>query len=159
MTTIAIYPGTFDPITNGHLDIIERAAKLFDNLIIAIAASAKKQPYFSLQQRVQFVTAATKPFSNVTVKSFDGLLIEFAKQQNAHIIIRGLRAVSDFEYELQLISMNRSMAPDIETIFLVPREQYAFVSATIVREIFAMDGDVSAFVPQAVVAELRQIKK
>jgi pantetheine-phosphate adenylyltransferase len=159
MKTTAIYPGTFDPITYGHIDIIERAAKLFDKVIVAIADSARKQPFFSLQQRVRLVSLATKDFDNVSVSSFGGLLVEFAKQQKAQIIIRGLRAVSDFEYELQLIAMNRSMAPDIETIFLVPREKYAFISSTIVREIIGMNGDISTFVPKAVEKELRQIKK
>src|SRR5437016_5354217 len=114
MITTAIYPGTFDPITNGHLDIIERASKLFDNVIVAIAASSRKSPFFSLEQRLQLVQLAITGMKNVVVYSFDGLLIEFAKQQNAQIILRGLRAVSDFEYEIQLSGMNRRMAPEIE---------------------------------------------
>lgn len=159
MQTIAIYPGTFDPITNGHLDIIERAVKLFDQVVIAVAASARKSPSLPLTTRTELVKLSVKPFKNVEVCSFKGLLIDFAKQKNAHVIIRGLRAISDFEYELQLAGMNRRMAPDIETIFLAPAEQYAFISATIVREILEMEGDVSSFVPKQVADALKKKKK
>lgn len=158
MKAIAIYPGTFDPITNGHLDIVERAAKLFDHVIVAIAASARKSPAFTLIQRQEFAAAALARFSNVEICGFDGLLVDIAKQKNANVILRGLRAVSDFEYELQLVGMNRRLAPEIETLFLAPAEQYAFISATIVREIINVGGDVSSFVPKEVVAKLQKLK-
>lgn len=156
MKTIAIYPGTFDPITNGHLDIIERAQKLFDKVIIAVAASARKSPSLALEQRLQLVQLATKELKNIEVCKFEGLLIKFSKEKNAQVILRGLRAVTDFEYELQLASMNRRMAPEIETIFLAPSEQYAFISATIVREIMSMHGDISPFVPASVATALQK---
>ena len=156
MKTIAIYPGTFDPITNGHLDIVERAIKLFDLVIVAVAASARKSPSLPLEQRLHLVKLATTGFKNIEVAEFSDLLVEFAKQKNAQIILRGLRAVSDFEYELQLAGMNRRMAPEIETVFLAPGEQYAFISATIVREIMSMNGDISSFVPPAVAQALQK---
>lgn len=159
MQTIAIYPGTFDPITNGHLDIIERALKLFDKVVVAVAASARKSPALPLSQRLELIKIATRDLKNIEVCEFTGLLIEFAKQKNAHVILRGLRAVTDFEYELQLAGMNRRMAPDIETIFLAPAEQYAFISATIVREIISMNGDISSFVPSAVAAALQKMRE
>lgn len=158
MQTIAIYPGTFDPITNGHLDIIERALKLFDRVIIAVAASARKSPSLALANRAELVKLSVKAYKNIEVCSFKGLLIDFAKQKNAQVIIRGLRAISDFEYELQLAAMNRRLAPHIETIFLAPAEQFAFISATIVREILEMDGDISSFVPKPVAAALKKKK-
>jgi pantetheine-phosphate adenylyltransferase len=159
MTKIAIYPGTFDPITNGHLDIIERATKLFDKIIVAVAASLGKSPAFSLDQRLELVKTAVASLKNVETYSFNGLLVEFAQQKKAHVILRGMRAVSDFEYELQLLNMNRKMAPQIETIFLAPAEQYAFVSATIVREIIEMGGDASIFVPKGVATALQRMRK
>lgn len=154
MKTLAIYPGTFDPITNGHLDIIKRAAKLFDHVIVAVAASARKKPAFDIKQRLHWVKTTTKSLKNVEAVSFDGLLVDFAKQKKAKIILRGLRALADFEYELQLLSMNRQLAPNIETLFLAPSEQHALISSSIVREIAEMGGDVSLFVPKSVVAEL-----
>ncbi len=159
MPTIAIYPGTFDPITNGHLDIIERSSRLFDQLLIGVAASARKSPGLSLEQRLELVKLATKNLTNVKVTGFSGLSIHFAQQNQASVIVRGLRAAADFEYELQLVGMNRRMAPEIETIFLATSEQSAFISATIVREILMMGGDIDSFVPSAVATALKAMKK
>ncbi len=156
MPAKAVYPGTFDPITNGHLDIVERASKLFDGLIIAISAQPKKTPLFSLQERLEMVEHVTAHLDNVYVKGFDNLLIDFLHQQNAHILVRGLRAVSDFEYEFQLATMNRRLAPHVETIFLTPAEQNTFLSSTLVREIAALNGDVSQFVSDSVAGKLKQ---
>ena len=142
---IAIYPGTFDPITNGHIDLVQRAAKLFDKVIVAIASNSKKNPRFSLQQRIRLAEQVLE-CPNVTVKGFDVLLIDFAHQEGASILIRGLRAVSDFEYEFQLASMNRNLAPDIESVFLMPADEYSFISSSLVKEVATLGGDVSKFV-------------
>lgn len=159
----AIYPGTFDPITNGHIDIIERACSLFDHIIIAVAQNTAKNPVFNLEKRVTLASKALKHLNQVHVIGFSGLLIDFALAQNANIIIRGLRAVSDFEYEFQLAGMNRKLNPRIESIFLTPSEQYTYISSTLIREIAAFKGDVSAFVPPCVVeafaTEFRQIRQ
>lgn len=151
-----IYPGTFDPITHGHEDLVYRASRLFDKVIVAVAASSGKSPFFSLEERVEMAQEVLAGYANVEVTGFYGLLMEFARQQNAHIIIRGLRAVSDFEYEFQLAGMNRGLYPDVETIFLTPSEQYMFISATIVREIACLGGDASKFVHPLVIERLRQ---
>ena len=143
---IALYPGTFDPITNGHIDLVERAAKLFDEVIVSIASNSKKNPLFSLDKRISLAQEILSKCPNVTVKGFDILLIDFAYQQNATVLIRGLRAVSDFEYEFQLASMNRNLAPDIESVFLMPAEEYSFISSSLVKEVAALGGDVSKFV-------------
>jgi pantetheine-phosphate adenylyltransferase len=150
MNIIAIYPGTFDPITSGHLDLIARAAKLYDRIIVAVALNKGKTPLFSIEERVALATEVTTEFDNVEVKGFDSLLVEFAKKQNANVILRGLRAVSDFEYEFQLAGMNRRLAPDLETVFLTPAEQYEFISSSMIREIAQLKGDVSSFVPDPV---------
>ncbi|WP_020563389.1 pantetheine-phosphate adenylyltransferase [Methylosarcina fibrata] len=150
MNIIAIYPGTFDPITSGHLDLIARAAKLYDRIIVAVALNKGKTPLFSMEERVAMASEVTTEFGNVEVKGFDSLLVEFAKKQNAHVILRGLRAVSDFEYEFQLAGMNRRLAPDLETVFLTPAEQYEFISSSMIREIAQLKGDVSSFVPDLV---------
>lgn len=150
MQIIAIYPGTFDPITNGHIDIIARAAKLYHRVIVAVAMNSNKVPLFSLDERVALVQAVTTEFDNVCVMGFSTLLVEFAKQQGANVILRGLRAVSDFEYEFQLAGMNRRLSPDLETMFLTPAEQYEFISSTMIREIARLKGDVSSFVPPVV---------
>ncbi len=142
----AIYPGTFDPVTNGHIDLVQRAAKLFDTVIVAIAASSKKKPKFSLEKRIELTQKVLVDCPNVTVKGFNTLLIDFAHQQNATVLIRGLRAVSDFEYEFQLASMNRSLAPDLESVFLMPADEYSFISSSLVKEVAALGGDVSKFV-------------
>ncbi len=152
----AIYPGTFDPVTNGHVDIITRAAKLFPQLIIAVADSSTKCPYLSLDTRIELLQDAVGSLSGVSVLGFDTLLIDFAHKHNADIILRGLRAVNDFEYELQLAGMNRKLSKEIETVFLTPSEHVMFISSTLVREIALLGGDVSQFVPAAVVRALKQ---
>ncbi len=159
MNRFAIYPGTFDPITNGHLDIIQRAAQLFDKVIIAIAGNQFKSPAFSLEERVSMARAVLTDIKNVEICGFDTLLIDFVKQKQASVIIRGLRAVSDFEYEFQLAGMNRKLDASIETIFMTAAEQYAYISSTLVREIAQLDGDVSAFVAPLVEDALRQRKQ
>ena len=156
MRVSAIYPGTFDPITNGHIDLVERAARLFDEIIVAIAVSAVKEPCFNVDERVGMARTALAQVKNVRIVGFDKLLAEFAAEQGAAVILRGLRAVSDFEYEFQLASMNRKLAPAIETMFLTPDEGYSYISSTLVREISALGGDVSAFVHPEVEAALRQ---
>lgn len=146
MKKIAIYPGTFDRITNGHTDLVERAAKLFDRVIVAIAASTQKGPMLDLELRINLARQVLAHLDNVEVTGFDCLLTRFAEKSGANIIVRGLRAVSDFEYEFQLANMNRALNPAIESVFLTPAEQYSFVSSSLVREIAALQGDVSKFV-------------
>lgn len=150
MNITAIYPGTFDPITNGHLDLICRASKLFDHVIVAAATSLGKKPLFSLEERVEMINEVVREFDNVSVIGFDTLLVDCAKRHHASVIIRGLRAVSDFEYEFQLAGMNRRLSPEIETVFLTPAEQYEFISSSMIREIAQLKGDVSSFVPDSV---------
>jgi pantetheine-phosphate adenylyltransferase len=150
----AVYPGTFDPMTRGHEDLIRRAAALFDEIVIGVADSRGKKPYFSLPERVEIAREVLGDLANVRVAGFSGLLRDFVIQQNAKVILRGLRAVSDFEYEFQLAGMNRHLIPDVETFFLTPSEQYMFVSATLVREIALLGGDVSNFVHPGVNARL-----
>ena len=146
MERIAVYPGTFDPITNGHTDLLSRAAKVFPKVIVAIAESPHKKPLFDLQERIELARNEMKALNNVDVVGFDNLLAEFVQQIGGSVIIRGLRAVSDFEYEFQLASMNRHLAPDVETMFLTPDEDFSFISSTLVKEIARLDGDVSEFV-------------
>ena len=150
MKKIAIYPGSFDPITNGHLDLIKRASKLFDEVIIAITQNANKSSFLSIDQRVDAVKKSITSLSNTRVLSFDSLLVDFAREHNAQIIIRGLRAVSDFEYEFQLSGMNKRLNPGIETLFMTPSEEFANISSSLVREIYTLGGDISAFVPDTV---------
>jgi pantetheine-phosphate adenylyltransferase len=147
---VAIYPGSFDPITNGHLDVARRAATMFDRVIVAVARNAEKTPMFSVQERVALARGAVQNVKNVTVEAFDGLLVEYARRKKALVIVRGLRAVSDFEYELQLALMNRRLEPRVETIFLAPKDEYTFISSRMVKEIAKLGGDVGAFVPPAV---------
>jgi pantetheine-phosphate adenylyltransferase len=149
---IAVYPGTFDPVTFGHLDLVERGAKHVDRLIIAILRNEDKQALFTVPERTAFLRDAVKPFTNVVVDDFDGLLVDYAKKTQATLILRGLRAVSDFEYELQMAMMNRRLAPDLETAFLMPNEAFSYVSSRLVREVARLGGDVSGLVP-AVVAK------
>ncbi len=151
-----VYPGTFDPITNGHIDLVERACRLFDRVIVAVAASNRKNPLFSLEQRVALAQQTLSHLTNVTVVGFDILLVEFVRQQNAQAVLRGLRAVSDFEYEFQLANMNRALAPTMESIFLTPAEHLSYISSSIVREIAILGGDVSKFVAAPVEAALKQ---
>lgn len=150
MNIVAIYPGTFDPITNGHLDLIARAAKLYAQVIVAVAENKGKTPLFSLEERVALVENTTQAFNNIRVIGFNNLLVDCARKYGAHVIVRGLRAVSDFEYEFQLAGMNRRLSPELETIFLTPAEQYEFISSSMIREIARLHGDVSIFVPDCV---------
>lgn len=159
MKKTAIYPGTFDPITNGHLDIIERAANLFNHVIVAVAENAYKSPRFSLENRVMLAKEVLAHLPNIEVAGFNSLLVKFADERGASVIVRGLRAVSDFEYEFQLASMNRRIAPQLETVFLTPAEKYSFISSTLVREIASLGGDVSQFVHPKVAQALNNLKK
>ena len=153
---LAIYPGSFDPITNGHVDVIARAATLFDEVIVAAASNEAKQGLFSMEERVAMLTEVTSRFPNVQVSAFDGLLVEFAKVKGAVAVVRGLRAISDFEFEFQMALMNRKLEPSIETVFLTPREEYTYLSSRIVKEIARLGGPVDAFVPEPVVEALRK---
>ncbi|MBA4143657.1 MAG: pantetheine-phosphate adenylyltransferase [Nitrosospira sp.] len=151
----AIYPGTFDPITRGHEDLVRRASGLFDEVVVAVAASRGKAPFFTQDERVQMARRVLADCQNVEVMAFSGLLMEFAQQRNARVILRGLRAVSDFEFEFQMAGMNRSIYPGVETLFLTPSEQYMFVSASIVREIALLGGNVDKFVHPVIAEQLR----
>jgi len=146
----ALYPGTFDPVTKGHLDIMERALRLFDNLIVAVAVNPEKQPLFTVKERVEMIRDEVEHWKNIQVESFHGLLTEYARQKGALSIIRGLRAVSDFEYEFQMALTNRSLNSDIETVFLMPSEQFTYLNSTIVKEITMLGGNVGQFVPKSV---------
>jgi len=156
---IALYPGTFDPITNGHIDLIHRASKLFDQVIVAVASSSRKNPRFTLEERIDLAEKVLSECPNVSVKGFNVLLVDFAKQQNANILIRGLRAISDFEYEFQLASMNRNLAPQIESLFLMPADEYSFISSSLVKEVASLGGDVSNFVHPLVFSALKNNAK
>lgn len=156
MNNTVIYPGTFDPVTNGHIDLIQRATRLFDRVIVAIAANPNKTPLFSLEERVSLTADVLKKYPNVQVQGFDSLLANYARKVGATIILRGLRAVSDFEFEFQLAGMNRKIAPDLETLFLTPAEQYAYISSTLVKEIAKLKGDVSDFVDPLVFQALTE---
>jgi len=151
-----VYPGTFDPMTRGHEDIVRRAAMLFDQVIVGVAQSAGKSPIFTMEERVEMAREILAPFPNVTVIGFDGLLMNFLRAQDARLILRGLRAVSDFEYEFQMAGMNRKLYPDVETVFLTPADEYMFISATMVREIAKLGGDVGKFVQPVVIDRLRR---
>lgn len=154
MSVGAMYPGTFDPVTNGHIDLVRRAAKLFDRVVLAIAASPNKVPMFTLEERIGMARTALRDIPNITVDGYNGLTVDYVREHGLRIIIRGLRAVSDFEYEFQLATMNRHLRPEVETIFLTPAEEYTFVSSTFVREIGVLGGDISPFVPPGVAAAL-----
>jgi pantetheine-phosphate adenylyltransferase len=153
MKTI-VYPGTFDPVTNGHIDLIERASKLFDKIVVGIASSQRKGPLFTVDERIALASESLSHVPNVEIIGFDYLLVNFVKDCKADAIMRGLRAVSDFEYEFQLANMNRALAPEIESIFLTPAERFSYISSSLVREISSLDGDVSKFVPANVAAAL-----
>jgi pantetheine-phosphate adenylyltransferase len=151
----AVYPGTFDPITLGHEDLVRRASRLFDRVVLAVADSRAKKPFFTLDERVEMAREVLKDVPNVEVTGFSGLLMKFVQDRGARVVVRGLRAVSDFEYEFQLAGMNRGMYPDVETVFLTPGEQFMFISATIVREISVLGGDTTKFVPPFVAEQLK----
>jgi len=155
MSITAVYPGTFDPITCGHFDLIERAARFYDRLVIAVADNRNKSSLFSLEERVALAKEVTAHMPNVEVIGFSCLLVDFVHEIQGHVLLRGLRAVSDFEYEFQLASMNRKLAPDVETMFMTPAEQYSFISSSLVREISALGGDVSDFVHPSVCLALK----
>ena len=156
MSQRAIYPGTFDPMTKGHVDLIERACNLFDEIVIAIAASEAKNPLFTLDERIKIAEKIFKNNEKVKVTGFSGLLVDLAKDNNAKILIRGLRVVADFEYEFQLANMNRAMMPELESVFLTPKEQYSYISSSLVKEICKMGGDVSEFVDPIALSELKR---
>lgn len=153
---IAVYPGTFDPVTNGHLDLVERSLRFFGEVIVAVAANPKKQPLFSQEERLDMVRQVTANFKNVTIEAFDGLLIDYVKSKNAVAVIRGLRAVSDFEYEMQMALTNRRLDTAIETVFLMPSEEYSFITSTVVKEVSSYGGDVSTLVPPVVLEKLKK---
>jgi pantetheine-phosphate adenylyltransferase len=156
MKRTAVYPGTFDPVTNGHVDLTERSLRMFDKVIVAIAANPKKQPLFDLEERIAMFKKATVGFRNLVIQGFDGLLVDYVREHKAVAIIRGLRAVSDFEYEMQMALMNRRLDSDIETVFMMPNEEYSFITSTIVKEAASYGGDVSSLVPNGVVGKLRK---
>ena len=155
MQTVAVYPGSFDPITNGHLDVIQRAASIFHRVIVAVAHHTEKAPMFSVPERAAMARVAVRKLSNVAVDDFQGLLVTYVRQKNATVVVRGLRAVSDFEFEFQMALMNRKLGPGIETIFLMPKDEYTFISSRLVKEIAQLGGDVSDFVPANVQRALK----
>ncbi len=155
-TVKAIYPGTFDPLTNGHLDLIARGAKIVDELVVAILRNSEKgTPLFTVPERVEMITEALEGFQNVSVATFDGLLVDFARQQGAKAVLRGIRAISDYEYEFQMAMMNRKLDPELETLFMMPAEKYTYVSSRLIKGVFRLGGDVSALVPPLVVERLK----
>ena len=156
MKHVAVYPGTFDPVTKGHVDLVERSLSIFDELIVAIAANPRKEPLFTLEERIDMFKKVTNQFKRVRIEGFDGLLVDYVKAKKAVGIIRGLRAVSDFEYEMQMALMNRRLDNTIETVFLMPNEEYSFITSTIVREAASYGGDVSSLVPKIVVEKLKK---
>jgi len=156
MKHIAVYPGTFDPVTYGHIDLVERSLRIFGELIIAVAANPKKQPLFSLEERVDMFKTVTANYKNIRIEGFDGLLVDYVKQKNAVAIIRGLRAISDFEYEMQMALMNRRFDNTIETVFMMPNEAYSFITSTMVKEAAGYGGDVSTLVPPVVLGRLKK---
>ncbi len=155
-TVTAIYPGSFDPVTNGHLDLVARGAKLFDRLIVAVLRNSSKNPLFSVAERVEMLSEGTRGFQNVEVATFEGLLVDFAREQHAHAVLRGIRAISDYEYELQMAHMNRRLNPEVETIFLMPDAKYSYVSSRLVKEVFRVGGSVDGLVPQLVIDRLQR---
>ena len=155
MSTLAVYPGSFDPLTNGHVDIITRGARLFDRIIVAILVNAEKTPLFNMAERVEIARAVFKDYANVEVDTFDGLLVDYVEKRKARVIVRGLRAISDFEFEFQLALMNRRLNSEIETVFMMPAEQYSYISSRLIKEVFALGGRVHGLVPDMVEARLR----
>ena len=152
----AIYPGSFDPVTNGHLDLIARGAKLFDRLVVAVLRNSAKNPLFSVDERVAMLREGAAGYANVEVATFDGLLVDFAREKKAHAVLRGIRAISDYEYELQMAHMNRRLNPDVETIFLMPDAKYSYVSSRLVKQVFQVGGSVAGLVPEFVIKRLQQ---
>jgi pantetheine-phosphate adenylyltransferase len=155
MTVKALYPGTFDPPTNGHIDLIQRGAKLFDHLVVAVLNNPGKNPFFTVEERVEMLQESISALSNVSVATFDGLMVDFARQQGASAVLRGIRAISDYEYEFQMALMNRRLAPEIETVFLQPAGRYSFVSSRMLKEVFSFGGEVTGLVPPNVLKRLR----
>jgi pantetheine-phosphate adenylyltransferase len=153
---VAVYPGSFDPITNGHLDLIQRCAPLVDKLVVAVLRNAHKHPLFSLEDRVLMLREVVQPFTNVEVDSFDGLLVDYGRQKQARLLLRGIRAISDYEYELQMALMNRRLAPEIETMFMMAGEAYSFISSKLVKEVIGLGGNISGLVPPSVEEKLKQ---
>jgi pantetheine-phosphate adenylyltransferase len=153
---VGIYPGSFDPITNGHLDLIERASRLVDQLVVAILQNRRKQPLFSVEERMEMLSEVVRPFPNVVVDCFEGLLVDYATRRGARVILRGIRAVSDYEYELQMALMNRRLQPEIETVFLMAGEAYSFLSSQMVKEVIGLGGNVTGLVPPSVEARLKR---
>jgi pantetheine-phosphate adenylyltransferase len=153
---VAVYPGSFDPLTNGHVDIIERGARIFDTIIVAILANVEKTPLFSESERIAIIRDVFKDNPHVHVETFNGLLVDYAQRKNANVLVRGLRAVSDFEYEFQMALMNRHLAPGIETVFMMPAEQYTYISSRLIKEVFTLGGEVRGLVPSAVEQALRR---
>ena len=156
MSTLAVYPGSFDPLTNGHVDIIERGARLFDRIIVAIAVNAEKAPMFTMAERVDIARAVFRNHPNVEVDTFEGLLVNYVERRKANVIVRGLRAVSDFEYEMQMALMNRELAGTLETVFMMPAAQYSFISSRLIKEVFALGGKVHGLVPALVETRLQE---
>jgi pantetheine-phosphate adenylyltransferase len=156
MSTLAVYPGSFDPLTNGHVDIIERGARLFDRIIVAILVNAEKSPLFTTAERVDIARKVFKEQANVEVDTFDGLLVDYVATRKANVLVRGLRAVSDFEYEFQMALMNRHLNPSIETVFMMPAEKYSYISSRLIKEVFALGGQVHGLVPELVETRLRE---
>jgi pantetheine-phosphate adenylyltransferase len=156
MSTLAVYPGSFDPLTNGHVDIIERGARLFDRIIVAILVNAEKAPLFSMAERVDIARKVFRDHANVEVDTFDGLLVDYVAKRHANVLVRGLRAVSDFEYEFQMALMNRRLNSTIETVFMMPAEQYSYISSRLIKEVFALGGRVHGLVPELVETRLRE---
>jgi pantetheine-phosphate adenylyltransferase len=155
MSVKALFPGTFDPPTNGHLDLIQRGAKLFGHMVVAVLNNPGKNPLFTVAERVEMLEEVTRPIGNVSVATFDGLMVEFARQQHASAVLRGIRAISDYEYEFQMALMNRRLAPEIETVFLQPAGRYSFISSRMLKEVFTFGGDVTGLVPPTVLKRLR----
>ena len=156
MSTLAVYPGSFDPLTNGHVDIISRGARLFDRIIVAILVNAEKSPLFTMDERVEITRSVFKTHSNVEVDTFDGLLVDYVERRDAQVIVRGLRAVSDFEFEFQMALMNQRLNPAIETVFMMPAEQYTYISSRLIKEVFSLGGRVNGLVPETVEQRLRE---
>ena len=156
MSTLAVYPGSFDPLTNGHVDIIERGARLFDRIVVAMAVNAEKSPMFTMAERIEIARAVFRNHPNVEIESFDGLQVEYVARRKANVIVRGLRAVSDFEYEFQMALMNRELASTIETVFMMPAVKYSYISSRLIKEVFALGGRVHGLVPELVETRLRE---